>query len=125
MSGRILVTGAAGFIGSHVVKQLAATGIAVRATTRKPEGAGFLKEMGDMEIVKMDLLDVGSVKAAVEGCQDIIHCAAELYIASKVFLSAIALYSSKSVIRSFTDRCLKTNREVACVLSTVLKSAGR
>ncbi len=83
MSGRILVTGAAGFIGSHVVKQLAATGIAVRATTRKPEGAGFLKEMGDVEIVKMDLLDVGSVKAAVEGCQDIIHCAAELYIASK------------------------------------------
>jgi len=83
MGGRILVTGAAGFVGSHVVKQLTSRGFAVRATTRSPEQAGFLKDMGDVELVKMDLLDVDTVKAAVAGCQDIIHCAAELYIASK------------------------------------------
>ncbi len=83
MGGRILVTGAAGFVGSHVVKQLLEQGASVRATTRTLKKAGFLMDMGDMELVKMDLMDVDSVRAAVKGCQDIIHCAAELYIASK------------------------------------------
>ena len=38
---RILVTGATGNIGRHVVTQLAATGARVRAMTRDPEAAGL------------------------------------------------------------------------------------
>ncbi len=81
--GRVLVTGAAGFIGSHVVRELLVEGHAVRATVRNPVNAEFLKGLPGaerLEIVAMDLLDVTQVRAAVRGCPDVIHCAAALYV---------------------------------------------
>lgn len=88
MAGRVLVTGAAGFIGSHVVKELLSRGREVRATARAPENAGFLLELpmaegASLNIVKMDLLDAKSVESAVSGCVDVIHCAAALYVGAK------------------------------------------
>ncbi|MDC0055897.1 SDR family NAD(P)-dependent oxidoreductase [Deltaproteobacteria bacterium] len=83
MVGRILVTGGGGFLGSHIVKQLLEGGREVRTTARNPETAEFLKEFGDVEIVKMNLLDLDSVKAAVVDCEEVIHCAAPLYINAK------------------------------------------
>ena len=83
MSGTILVTGAAGFIGSHVVRELLSQGHSVRATGRDPVNAEFLKALPGAEnlnIVKMDLLERGSVDAAVVDCDDVIHCAAALYV---------------------------------------------
>ena len=58
MSGRVLVTGGGGFLGSHVVKQLLEMGREVRATARNPEIAEFLKEFGDVEIVKMEVFGI-------------------------------------------------------------------
>ena len=85
MQGKVLVTGAAGFIGSHVVRELLASGRFVRATARNPSVASFLEEFpvgegGGLEIVKMELLDSASVDDAVAGCSDVIHCAAALYL---------------------------------------------
>lgn len=82
----ILVTGASGFIGSHVVKQLLDLGHDVRACARSPLKAKFLEtisENGSLEIVRMDLLDLETVRAAVRGCEDVIHCAAALYVGAK------------------------------------------
>ena len=81
----VLVTGAAGFIGAHVTRELLARGRNVRATARNPDGAAFLRKLpiadgGSLEIVKMELLDAKSVLVAVSGCSDIIHCAAALYV---------------------------------------------
>ena len=86
MAGTVLVTGAAGFIGSHVVRELLGQGFAVRATVRNPTNAEFLKNLPkaeNLEIVQMDLLERGSVDAAVAGCEDVIHCAAALYVGAK------------------------------------------
>ena len=88
MQGKVLVTGAAGFIGSHVVRELLAAGRVVRATARKPEDAAFLSELpiglgGSLEIVQMELLDPESVVVAVGGCEEVIHCAAALYVGAK------------------------------------------
>lgn len=81
----VLVTGAAGFIGSHVVAQLLQSGAQVRATVRNPDNAQFLKSLprpegGSLQIVVMDLLDYASVRSAVSDCQDVIHCAAALAV---------------------------------------------
>lgn len=84
----VLVTGAAGFIGAHVVQQLMVEGQRVRATARKPENAQFLNAFskagrGSLEIVKMDLLDQETVDEAVQGCTVVIHCAAALMVGVK------------------------------------------
>ena len=84
----VLVTGAAGFIGSHVVQGLLSKGHEVRGTVRNPENAQFLKtfeaaEGASLEIIEMNLLDGVSVEAAVDGCDVVIHCAAALMVGVK------------------------------------------
>jgi len=81
----VLVTGAAGFIGSHVVHLLLSKGYSVRATARNPESAQFLEAFpknkgASLEIIQMDLLNKETVDAAVDGCEIVIHCAAALMI---------------------------------------------
>lgn len=83
MNGKILVTGASGFIGSHIVKILLENKRDVRVAVRDLEKADFLRQYGDFEIVQMDLLDEESVYCAVNGCQEVIHCAAALNIGVK------------------------------------------
>ena len=81
-----LVTGGAGFIGSHVVRELLDAGVTVRAPVRNPENAEFLKELPGsehLEIVQMDLMKQETVNAAVKDCDDVIHCAASLYVGAK------------------------------------------
>ena len=85
------VTGASGFIGSHVVANLLARGSKVRATVRDagdPIRVDHLKgleiaEGGRLEIVEMDLFDESSVHAAIAGCTDLIHTAAAVRISAK------------------------------------------
>ena len=79
----VLVTGASGFIGAHVVSQLLERGFRVRAMLRDMSLSGIFPISEKLEIVKGDLFDVESLKAAVSGCEDVIHCAAALYVGAK------------------------------------------
>ncbi|MEJ6716453.1 MAG: SDR family NAD(P)-dependent oxidoreductase [Euryarchaeota archaeon] len=81
----VLVTGAAGFIGSHVVHLLLEKGYKVRATARNPKNASFLEAFpkhkgATLEILQMDLFNTEEVDAAVKGCEVVIHCAAALMV---------------------------------------------
>ena len=88
MNDLVLVTGASGFIGSHIVANLLSRGKNVRAALRAPddpERVGHLltlpvRKGGSLEIVKMDLFNRQEVFAAVNGCTDVIHAAAALYV---------------------------------------------
>ncbi|GAK00186.1 SDR family oxidoreductase [Geomicrobium sp. JCM 19055] len=53
----ILVTGATGTIGSHMVKVLTEKGFSVKALTRRPDVAQF---PAGVEVVKGDLMDAQS-----------------------------------------------------------------
>ena len=82
-SGTALVTGAAGFIGSHLVEALLRRGVAVRAFVRYTShgGAGFLDELPaelreGLEIVHGDIRDSRAVREAVAGCTTVFHLAA-------------------------------------------------
>ena len=87
LSKNILVTGAGGFIGSHLVEQLAARGARVRAFVRYNSHAdiGLLQLLPDetlsqIDIVAGDLRDGQAVHQAVEGCQIVFHLGALISI---------------------------------------------
>ena len=79
----VLVTGASGFIGAHVVLELLNRGIPVRAMMRDVTLVEMFTKSDILEVVKADLFDIESLKGAVEGCDDVIHCAAALYVGVK------------------------------------------
>lgn len=75
---RVLVTGGAGFIGSHLVEELLRRGDSVRVlddfSTGRRENLASLP--GDMEIVEADLRDARRVEEAVRGVEWVFHLAA-------------------------------------------------
>jgi len=72
---KVLVTGAAGFTGSSLVKHLAASGDQVRAMARRLDGAPTFPGMR-VEVVQGDLTDPESVRRAVRGIEVIYNIAA-------------------------------------------------
>ncbi len=72
---RALVTGATGFLGSHLVQCLRAGGHAVRAMVRNPQKAHVLDGM-DAELVPGDITAPSSLESAVQGVDVVFHAAA-------------------------------------------------
>jgi nucleoside-diphosphate-sugar epimerase len=71
-----LVTGGSGFIGGRLAERLATEdGVRVRAMVRNVKKAERLRKL-PLEIVQADLLDLGSLRDAVNGCDLVFHCAA-------------------------------------------------
>jgi nucleoside-diphosphate-sugar epimerase len=69
---RVLVTGATGFIGSEVTRQLAGAGLRPRVLVRRPTRSSILDGL-DVEGVFGDLTVPDTLQAAVAGCDAIIH----------------------------------------------------
>jgi NADH dehydrogenase len=69
----VLVTGAAGFIGSRLVPRLVAAGRAPRLLVRQRPGT---PPPGPVEVAVGDLLDPRSLRAAVAGTQAVVHLGA-------------------------------------------------
>ena len=68
----ILVTGASGFVGRHVVQALLAAGKDARALVRDPKKSAAL----GCELVDGDMTDAASLRRAVEGVEAVIHLVA-------------------------------------------------
>jgi NADH dehydrogenase len=68
----ILVTGASGFVGRHVVQALLSAGKDVRALVRDPKKGASLGS----ELVEGDMTDAASLRRAVEGVDAVVHLVA-------------------------------------------------
>jgi nucleoside-diphosphate-sugar epimerase len=84
---RTLVTGAGGFIGSHLVEELVSRGASVRALVRYNSRAdlGLLATLPaevrrKLEIVSGDLLDARAVRDSVRDCELVFHLGALISI---------------------------------------------
>lgn len=80
MPSTVLVTGGAGFIGSHLVPQLLDRGDTVRILDNMSRGdRGRIAEWsgtGRVELVEQDVRYGGAVHQAMAGCDEVVHLAA-------------------------------------------------
>ena len=71
---RVFVTGATGFIGTELVKELIAAGHQVRGLTRSDSGAEQLAQVG-AEVYRGDLQDLDSLRRGAAGMDAVVNLA--------------------------------------------------
>ena len=86
----VCVTGASGYIASHIVRELLEAGYTVRGTVRGlgngkayPELTSLPGADDRLELVQADLLDEGSFDNAVAGCEYVIHTASPFFLETR------------------------------------------
>jgi dihydroflavonol-4-reductase len=82
LEGKILVTGAAGFLGSHVTRQLVARGADVRVLLRPSSSNRAIADL-PLEYVTGDLRDRASLERALAGTERVFHVAADYRLSAK------------------------------------------
>jgi UDP-glucose 4-epimerase len=105
---RILITGGAGFIGSHLVERLLDANDVVVYDNLHRNALQFvpLDAHPRLHFIKGDVLDYASTRAAMDGCQIVIHCAA-----------IAGVYTvDRSAIRTMEVNLLGTNQVVKAAI---------
>ena len=72
---KYFVTGATGYIGAHIVKQLSAQGHIVHALVRNPKKAEGIR-FPNVVFFEGDITNTDSMRAAMKGCDYVFHLAA-------------------------------------------------
>lgn len=81
---RCLVTGGAGFIGSHLARALAAAGAEVRVLDDLSSGDPKNLDGIDAELTRASILDAAALKDAIQGCDFVFHHAAMVSVPESV-----------------------------------------
>jgi dihydroflavonol-4-reductase len=113
---KTLVTGGAGFVGSHVAAALADRGDELRLTIRDSTKTENLVGL-DHEAVKCDLLDRRQIRRALKGVERVFHCAG---LTSLRPSDAERLFEVNVIgTRNLLEECLKAEVERVTYTSSV------
>jgi dihydroflavonol-4-reductase len=96
-----LVTGAAGFVGSAVVRALVATGDSVRALVRPGSDLRNLDGL-TIDLAMGDLRDTASLERALSGCSTLYHVAADyrLWVPDPPTIYAINVEGTRALMQA-------------------------
>ncbi|WCJ31146.1 NAD(P)-binding Rossmann-fold superfamily protein [Euphorbia peplus] len=130
IKGKVCVTGASGFLASWLIKRLLLSGYQVIGTVRDPgneEKLGHLWNLEGakerLELVKADLMEMGSFDSAIMGCSGVFHTASPVIKPSsdpKTEILEPAIEGTLNVLRS-----CKKNPYLKRVVLTSSSSAVR
>lgn len=103
-----LVTGATGFLGSAVMRCLLTAGHEIRVLVRPGSNRKNLENF-PVEITEGDLLDHGSLKRAVSGCDNLFHVAADyrLWVPDPQTMHEINVNGTQALIIAAAEAGLK------------------
>ncbi len=98
---KALVTGASGFIGYHVARQLREEGVCVRALVRRNSPVDDLRRLG-VTLFFGDLRDAQAVRRSVRGCDQVYHVAADyrLWVPDPRVMYAVNVGGTENVMRA-------------------------
>jgi Nucleoside-diphosphate-sugar epimerases len=120
---KILITGAGGFIGSHLAEMCVEQSFSVKAFVRynSKNNWGWLENSiykKDIEIITGDIRDFDSVHSAIQGCKAVFHLAALIGIPYS-YVSPLA-YIKTNIEGTYNvlQSCLKNSVENLLVTST-------
>ncbi len=107
-SEKVLVTGANGLLGANIVRELMHRGYDVRILARETSDLSGLAEVS-FEKVNGDILDQGSVNMAVEGCDHVIHSAANTsqWPTSYAYYEPVNVHGTQHVIEAVKRHNIK------------------
>lgn len=101
--GLATVFGGPGFVGRHVVRELARRGWRVRAASRRPDLAGHLQPMGavgQIHAVQANLRYPQSCLAATQGAEVVINAVGVLASVGKQSFDAVHVDGARAVARA-------------------------
>jgi len=107
----VLVTGATGFIGGHLIERLSTGDAAIRVTARSPGSCANVARY-PVEIAPTDLLDKQQVRAAVAGVRTVYHLA---YGREGPEAAMVTIEGTKNVV----EAAIEERADCVVVLSTM------
>jgi nucleoside-diphosphate-sugar epimerase len=96
---KVLVTGASGFLGSHVAERLKKAGHDVRVLVRKTSNRKFLDTLG-VELAYGAIEDAAAVEEAVKGVDAIVHSAGIVKARSKEEYFSTNVQGTKNLLEA-------------------------
>ena len=97
---KVFVTGATGFVGSHVAQELSRHGADLRILIRSSSKLANLEGI-PAETVVGDLLQVDALRSALEGCDAVMHVAADyrLWVTNPEKMHATNVTGTRELLR--------------------------
>jgi NADH dehydrogenase len=103
---KIFVTGAAGFVGREVVRQLLAAGYKVRALVRDPKRARkVLSET--VELYQWDVTRPEGIRQGMTGCQAVVHLVGIIFETGGATFEEIHVQGTRHVLEAARDEGIR------------------
>jgi len=119
-AGMVAVTGASGFVGSHLVDRLLAGGARVRCLVRASSRLRW-HDPARVDVARVDFEDEGSLSAAVDGCATLFHVAG----ATRAGSADAYLHANEDITRRLVRACRRSGAAgERFVLVSSLAAAG-
>jgi uncharacterized protein YbjT (DUF2867 family) len=103
----VTIIGANGFVGRHVVRELAKTGVRIRAAVRRPNEAMLLRTMGSVgqiQLVQANIRDTASLDVAITGAGTVVNLAGVIANRGKQTFHATHEQGAENVARICTEQ---------------------